>query len=64
MATATALCVREGTRGQYWPGLWVDLLRAADFAPQTSPLLWLNNIMMMQSTLYEPRSVTNRAVIT
>jgi hypothetical protein len=42
LAIATALSVREGIREQPWPGLCVDLLRAATCAPHTSPLLWLN----------------------
>ena len=63
VAIATALSVREGIREQPWPGLCVDLLRAAVCAPHTSPLLWLNTPHhMLKSTLHEPRTVPNRAV--
>ena len=58
MATATALRVREGTRGQYWPVFCVDLLRAATCAPRTSPLLWLNTPHHAQE--HTPRA-THRA---
>jgi hypothetical protein len=64
MAIATALSVREGIREQPWPGLCVDLLRAATCAPHTSPLLWLKHASSFNSTLHEPRIVTNRAVTT